>query len=415
MSGFSRERRALGIALGIGAGYFAVDAATGGALSAALFVNNMQNTPSSFPDQSTPSTSVPDGHQTSGTDKNTTVFQEKPKPQVLAHADIAGDHLDVTILDDKGTPVRKGIFRKKDQKELVGIFGVNGLNFYTTGDHTQIVPIEQLQIVEGNPFPENFRWSKFGIRCDEPNLIIQLLALGAANIRIAGSTTDLDSKTKTGQALYTAKNYNLSTLFVFNPTEYIPPNETKRRIKNLKTLHPEIEAFELGNEPDFTGYPFWKDRNLDTFAQFVTDFATVANEEVPQAKLVLGALVDQNLIGPLLDKLLNRKVDLSKFYFGVHVYDNPNFVTQRINIIYEQAKKRRIDIPKDRVWITEMGVDSYDKKQMEYFIKEADKWAGRFYIHELPKAEKQWGIVDLNGNRDPYFYRIAAQAYMMKD
>lgn len=348
--------------------------------------------------------------------KNTETPTAEPKPRALAQARMVSDKIDVTFLDARGNSTGSG--KASKGSGTVGIFGVRNLDFYITPDRTQTVPIEQLQVVEGYPFGEKFRRDYFGIRNDVAEIMDKVSLLGATKVRIANNPE---------KPLKEAARLGLKPFVVYNPGKKTDTDRIRSNILTMKSYNSEIEAIQIGNEPDNSN-PRYFDGTLDDYADFVRDTILVVREILPDTKVVLAAMHEPagrvpgkpgvNNTFETLSLLKKRGVDLDKIIYAIHAltFGDTATLENRVKWLKEQASSLAISIPKDRLWISELGVNSWNKTNTDALMVKAHELTGRFYIHELPKADMFYGLVSLSDHSlDPYFYRIAARAYMMDE
>lgn len=263
----------------------------------------------------------------------------------------------------------------------------------------------------------------FGIRNDMGKLMVYAKNLGAASVRIDGGGSEIvkipDPKKglKVGelayegrqQALDEAKRLGLSILYQYNPQELIDGEQIRDNLASV--IEKYNVTVELGNEPDDKN-PYWKDKDLKTFARFIARAAKVItgiDKEIErktakkhQTKIVVGALVDQERTEELLLNIrsqMDSTLDMGNLIYAIHAYHDSEEVLRRA----KSAKQALIKVlgkergEKARLMFTEVGVDTGDKSA--WTLAEMYKRARELsqnqpvFIHELPKTE-QFGLVD---------------------
>lgn len=229
-----------------------------------------------------------------------------------------------------------------------------------------------------------------GIRNDVLKLMPLVTEFGARNVRIDGglSETSPDGKIKDWENLALldeTKRLGLDVLYVFNPQQLISREEIRARLKAILSRDQKI-TIELGNEPDDVNVPYWKDRNLETFAEFIK----IASEETakikPDTKLVVGALVGQENIKQLVSHLEKKEVDIKKLTYAIHAYHSADEIWTRVASVKVATKGAPVMVTE--AGITNEGGDNNPGNNIQDLVEiyraARSVSDGPVFIHELP-------------------------------
>lgn len=282
------------------------------------------------------------------------------------------------------------------------------------------VPVGQLDITKGEPMAEkNIRRNNFlGIRVDDADLIKEAVKLGISKVRIDIEERIFSDNQLTERARKTiqaAKSNNLELVLAFHPTAPLPPQELKRRLTLLfsKEMLGDYNkvAIELGNEPDNKDVKFWKDEDLETFAEFVKQSTDIIWSDfgLKNIPIIIGALTWEGNTEKFINSLETSGLDLAnvnpnKLILAVHAYNTVADIEKRMKTTKEILAKKGINLP---IWITELGIKA-DKKNHLVEMLDASKKLGvsAVLIHELPDVEG-FGFWDMAMQKPtPYFWLL---------
>lgn len=237
--------------------------------------------------------------------------------------------------------------------------------------------------------------SHLGIRNDILKLMPLILEFGAKNVRMDGGLSEASSDgglkdQKNRDLLDEAKRLGLDVLYVFNPQQLLSRKEIRARLKAVLSRDQKITV-ELGNEPDDVNVPYWKDRNLETFAEFIKIATEEAVRIKPDAKLVVGALVKQEKIKDLVGYLEKKGVDTKKLTYAIHAYHSPDEIWTRIALVKVATKGAPVMITEAGVAVADTDVDSIQEDTLSKLVEMYN--IGRsvtkepIFIHELPYGQ----------------------------
>lgn len=267
------------------------------------------------------------------------------------------------------------------------------------------VPIDQVKIIQGEPLleaeiaPNNF----IGIRADQPELIKEAKKMGASKVRInlQGCQLERDDSFSLGckSAIKEAINNKMEIILVFHPDRPLPRAEMLERLEYLFSDW-VVDGYknitlELGNEPDNGHIPFWENRNLGTFTEFIKQAAEVIRVDLKREdiKLIIGALVNQDNTDSLLNELSQKGVNLKGFALAVHAYQDVSDLETRLSKVKVSLQKRELKMP---IWVTELGVANYDKNALVPMLNFATSTPEiqAVLLHELPDHEDNFGFIN---------------------
>lgn len=226
---------------------------------------------------------------------------------------------------------------------------------------------------------------KLGIRIDWAEYMHWAKDLGASKVRIAGNNKHPIEPGIT-KALRASQEENLRVLYVFNPSTPLTREEIRSRLEYLLGNF-QIEALEIGNEPDNSEFEFWQDRDFKSFADFVKTTIEEARSIKPDVTLILGAFVQAEHFQTAHQDLQSVGADLAGVRFAVHAYNTVSDLEHRLGVIREKTSSPIV--------ISELGVQSHDKRallrMLDFAMDQPD--VESVYIHELLNFQ-ELGLID---------------------
>jgi len=240
----------------------------------------------------------------------------------------------------------------------------------------------------------------------------KVVELGAGSVRIslnqAIGELDKNSPLYLGPAIESAKAKNLDILLTYIPGGPLSDQEASKRIDAmLSTVQGYNKvSIEIGNEPDVP--PFWKDNNLDTFAQFVNQTMRLIREKNSTVKFVVGAASQKEAVAPLIQALKRHNVNLNDLTLAVHAYNSVAEVNEKLDIINKQA-------PGVKTVFTEIGSNTPAANKGQNTIRMVEearrRGAEKNYVFQLGNAQfvegnGNWGYVDDQGRRMSIFWDL---------
>lgn len=274
------------------------------------------------------------------------------------------------------------------------------------------IPINQLIIKEGSPVKEVPKLSYLGIRNDELSLMKDLTDLGVSKVRIVCNNDNPTTEQKIQSCIKEATRLGLNVLCTYNPSKMPDVSHIRQHMQEMLRV-PNI-TIELGNEPDETTNGYWEDYgktggSFESFAKFVKTSIDIARSIKPDVKIIIGASSKpENRLHPntpnnqerLVAELKKQGVDISKVKFAVHAYHESE-IRERIPIVQNATGQRDLVM-------TELGHDSEAQDTLPNFIKQSkDLGISDVYIHEFPKHENNWGLIDpRNHQKSPRYFFI---------
>lgn len=275
------------------------------------------------------------------------------------------------------------------------------------------ISIDQLEI-QGQP-----SWEKdikpldwLGFDNTDPNLVDDLVGIGAGNIRIPlNQATEKFYKENPWikSTVEKAKAKKLDILLSYIPTGPLSEEEARKRISAMLSMVEGYDkvSIEIGNEPDIP--TFWHGSDFDAFAKFVKQTAKIIREQNPKMRLVIGAASEKEAIVPMLRALKRNGVNLKDFTLGAHAYNTAAEVNEKMDILDEEA-------PGIPIIFTEIGSNksAADKGQNTAVMVSQARIRGavKAIIFQLPDVKfaggnGNWGYVDRSGKRLKPFWHLA--------
>ncbi len=257
------------------------------------------------------------------------------------------------------------------------------------------------------------RSDRLGVRINWPQSAALAARMGFGSVRIVSDREDFFFGTRSRRLIEAARKQNLDLLITFNPKYVLNQEELNTSLNNLFSAisaYPHTVKLEIGNEPDNPIIKFWRDQDLQTFAQLVNLTIDKVNESRPNTKIVIGALVDVSKTRQLLQYLQQAGVDTNQVEFAVHSYNSTSDVMTRINIV-QQETQRPIEL-------TELGSDR--NKDLDKLIETGfKKGALRIFIHQLEpyfEGDAFFGLFNPDGSLSSIvkFIRVFARKDSLK-
>ncbi len=310
------------------------------------------------------------------------------------------DGVDQNILDSVHGVASKLVPKGLDQYGSVNIAATAGYDYLIeTAAGPKRLPLHQVLIMAGNPFPMNGRLNFLGIRNDIPELMPYIAQAGLGPVRIAGDVEEMGEPSSAFEgAIAAAIELKYRPLVVVNPRWPRPEAEIRAMVRKL-VINNDVDV-ELLNEPNDPA--FWQGDLLSA-----AETISIATNEIkklrPKTRVIVAALTDPAKMRPFVRLLEQEGVNLWQVEFAVHGYQTPEMVEWMVRAVVAATGKAAV--------ITEVGVRGVDKREMVPILDKVwqlRQWGfvSQAFIHELPDYEG-WGYYS------PYLKNLEADYYYL--
>lgn len=254
-----------------------------------------------------------------------------------------------------------------------------------------------------------------GMRNDIPKLMDMVSNLGAFQVRIDGGLSETNGDTlkdeSVKEAVQKAKENNLSILYLFNPQQLLSREEIHKRLEVILAQGGDI-TLELGNEPDDVNVPFWKGRDLKSYARFIKVASEEAEKIKPGTKVVVGALVERKNFPKLVAYLKQEQVSPNNLTFAIHAYHTPGELSAWIDTV-------QLEVSQPKLMVTEAGINvSQFNPQADANLLEMARMAQRlqipFFIHQLGRTEVDPVTGEIFGFVNPQTRQAVHDFYLLQ-